>query len=92
MALNSTTYSPFDQLAFRSQGRGDEIKYQDSKGGGKKGKKKVLGVVSEVEVRSDMPEYTTADFIEESKREEEQSDGYRVVKKGPKFEDMDDFE
>ena len=39
-----------------------------------------------------MPEYTTADFIEESKREEEQADGYRVVKKGPKFEDMDDFE
>lgn len=48
--------------------------------------------MSEVEARSDMPEYTTADFIEESKREEEQADGYRVVKKGPKFEDMDDFE
>ena len=42
-------------------------------------------VVSEVEVRDDLPEYSTADFIEESKREEEQNDGFKKVKKGHKF-------
>lgn len=88
MALNSSTYSPFDQLAFKNQGRSDNLPIQENKG--KKGKKKAVGViVSEQEPRYDLPEYSTADFIEESKREEEVNDGFRVVKKGPRFDDYD---
>ena len=89
-ALQTTTYSPFDQVVFRNQGMTDQYpQVQESKG--KKGKKKALGVLQDVAPREDLPEYTTADFVEESKREqEEDADGFRIVKKGPVFMDDDD--
>lgn len=50
-------------------------------------------MVQDVEPRNDLPEYTTADFVEESKREEDDADGFRVIKKGPVFneDDYDDL-
>lgn len=53
----------------------------------KKGKKKALGVISEAVARDDLPDYSTKDFLEESKREEEDKDGFRVIKKGPQFDE-----
>lgn len=60
-------------------------------GKGKKGKRKALVVVQVAPPRDDLPEYTTADYFEESKRErEEDAEGFRMVKKGPAFIDDDD--
>ena len=88
LAKNTTNYSPFDQVAFKNIGRSDTMPVQESKG--KKGKKKMVGVISETVARPDIPEYTTEDFIEDSKREKEREDQFKVVTRGPRFDDYDD--